>query len=312
MPSSTIADSTSRFLVRVPLRSVHRRYRGLLDRGAFDHASSSPAGLHRRPWLARLRAALAGDEFVLHYQPIVSLTDGRISHHEALLRLADESDGSLVAPASFLPAAERYGLIREIDRLVVDRVAAVLGQSSQVPPLRIAINLSGLSVTDGGMLAHIERQLAAHGIDPSRLVIEVTETASISDMGLAREFCEGVQALGCAIALDDFGAGFGSFQYLKQLPFQYLKIDGDFIRGLPDSPNDQLVVKALVGVVRGMGASTIAEFVGDEETERLLRSFGVDYAQGFQVGYPGPLLGLASQGGRRTAAPVVEPGVAGP
>ena len=312
MPSSTIADATSRLLLRTPRPSAHRRYRGLGDRGAVDHGSSSPAGLHRRPWLGRLRAAVAGGEFVLHYQPIVSLGDGSISHHEALLRLADVDDGSLVAPASFLPAAERYGLIREIDRLVVDRVAAVLGQSLQQPLPTIAINLSGLSVTDGGMLAHIERRLAGHGVDPSRLVIEVTETASISDMGLAREFCEGVQALGCAIALDDFGAGFGSFQYLKQLPFQYLKIDGDFIRGLPDSPNDQLVVKALVGVVRGMGASTIAEFVGDEETERLLRSFGVDYAQGFQVGYPGPLLGLASQGGRRTAAPVLEPGVAGP
>ena len=294
MPSSTIADATSRFLLRAPRPSGHRRYRGVLDRGAFDHGSSSPAGLHRRPWLARLRAAVAGGEFVLHYQPIVSLSDGRISHHEALLRLADEGDGSLVAPACFLPAAERYGLIREIDRLVVDRVAGVLGESPEGSRRRIAINLSGLSVTDGGMLAHIERQLFEHGVDPARLVIEVTETASISDMSLAREFCKGAHALGCAIALDDFGAGFGSFQYLKQLPFRYLKIDGDFIRGLPDSPNDQLVVKALVDVVRGMGARTIAEFVGDEETVRMLRRFGVDYAQGFQVGYPGPALGAGA------------------
>ncbi len=118
------------------------------------------------------------------------------------------------------------------------------------------------------MLGEIERRLTLAQADPSRLVIEVTETASISDMERARAFCAGVQALGCAVALDDFGAGFGSFQYLKHLPFRYLKIDGDFIRGLPDSRNDQLVVKALVGVVAGMGAETIAEFVGDEATMR--------------------------------------------
>jgi EAL domain-containing protein (putative c-di-GMP-specific phosphodiesterase class I) len=144
------------------------------------------------------------------------------------------------------------------------------------------------------MLAHIERRLARHGADPSRLVIEVTETASISDMERAKAFCAGVQALGAAIALDDFGAGFGSFAYLKRLPFRYLKIDGDFIRCLPGSPNDQLVVKALVGVVRGMGACTIAEFVGDEPTMGLLRDYGVDYAQGFAVGRPQPLVPIAA------------------
>ena len=111
------------------------------------------------------------------------------------------------------------------------------------------------------MLAQIERALALAKVDPGQLVIEVTETAAISDMKRARDFCAGVQALGCAVALDDFGAGFGSFQYLKHLPFEYLKIDGDFIRGLPDSPKDQLVVKALVELAGGMGKQTIAEYV---------------------------------------------------
>jgi EAL domain-containing protein (putative c-di-GMP-specific phosphodiesterase class I) len=294
MPSSTIADATSRFLIRAPAPRRHGRYRGLGVREPGAQRSSSPAGLHRRPWLARLRAALEGGRFVLHYQPIVSLADGRTSHHEALLRLADAPDGSLVAPARFLPAAERYGLIREIDRLVVERVAAELAGSHDPSRPTIAINLSGLSVTDEGMLAHIERQLTRHGVDPARLVIEVTETASISDMGRARAFCAGAQALGCAIALDDFGAGFGSFQYLRQLPFRYLKIDGDFIRGLPESPYDQLLVKALVDVVRGMGGQTIAEFVGDAATEQLLRGYGVDYAQGFLLGYPRAVLGAAA------------------
>ncbi|HTD08720.1 MAG TPA: EAL domain-containing protein, partial [Solirubrobacteraceae bacterium] len=191
-------------------------------------------------------------------------------------------------------AAERYGLIREIDRMVLEKVAALLGGQNHAEGVSIAMNLSALSVTEPAMLAHLERRLAHHGVDPSRLVIEVTETAAISDMESARIFCAGVLALGCAVALDDFGAGFGSFQYLKHLPFSYLKIDGDFIRSLPVSRTDQLVVRALAGVVRGMGRRTIAEFVGDETTMSMLRSYGVDYAQGFEVGRPSPHLPLAA------------------
>jgi EAL domain-containing protein (putative c-di-GMP-specific phosphodiesterase class I) len=298
MLTSTIACARPRVLLGAPARPVHNRYRGLTDARPGARGPSSPAGLHRRPWLERLRRALAEDLFLLHYQPIVSLKDGSVAHYEALLRLADEPSGDLVAPGRFLPAAERYGLIRDIDRMVLSKVIALLGERKALcehgrPGVSIAMNVSALSVTDGGMLDQIERQLVLEGVDPARLIVEVTETASISDMERARAFCAGVQTLGCAVALDDFGAGFGSFQYLKQLPFRYLKIDGDFIRGLPGSLNDQLVVKALVGVVRGMGRTTIAEFVGDEPTMSLLRSYGVDYAQGFEVGRPHPILPLA-------------------
>jgi EAL domain-containing protein (putative c-di-GMP-specific phosphodiesterase class I) len=255
---------------------------------------SSPAGLHRRPWLARLRRALEEQLFVLHYQPIVSLRDGGVSHYEALVRLADEADGKLVAPGRFLPAAERYGLIREIDRMVLAQVTALLAGEHGERGVRIAINCSSLSITDGEMLAQIRERLALAQVDPAQLVIEVTETAAISDMTRARDFCAGVQALGCAVALDDFGAGFGTFQYLKHLPFEYLKIDGDFIRGLPTSPQDQLVVKALVELARGMGKQTIAEYVGDAATVEMLRELGVDYAQGFEVGRPDPVVPLAA------------------
>jgi EAL domain-containing protein (putative c-di-GMP-specific phosphodiesterase class I) len=228
-----------------------------------------------------LRTALERDLFELHYQPIVSLRHGRISgrrisHYEALIRLADEAGGTLTAPADFLPAAERYGLIGEIDRMVLAKVIAVLGSELSAHSARIAVNLSALSITDPGLLAFIERQLARHRVPPERLIVELTETAAISDMALARRFCEGVH----------FGAGFGSFQYLKHLPFRYLKIDGDFIRTLPVSRSDQLLVQALVGVARGMGRQTIAEYVGDETTLELLRGYGVDYAQGFEVGRP--------------------------
>jgi len=302
MLTSTISCARPRILLRAGDPPVHSRYEGLAGPRSQARGLCSPAGLHRRPWLERLRHALAEDLFVLHYQPIVSLQPersdggarGRIAHYEALLRLADEPAGSLVGPAVFLPAAERYGLIREIDRMVLDKIVALLGGEHGRRGVKIALNVSGVSVTDGAMLAHLERRLALHGVDPSLLVIELTETAAISDMESARAFCAGVMALGCAVALDDFGAGFGSFQYLKHLPFSYLKIDGDFIRGLPVSRTDQLVVKALAGVVRGMGRQTIAEFVGDEPTLSMLRSYGVDYAQGFEVGRPAPRIPVAA------------------
>lgn len=284
MPTST-SDATSSIVVRArdmrPGQDRRRRYPGPLG-GGF----SSSAGLHQRPWLGRLRRALREDLFVLHYQPILSLQRGIVSHYEALIRLADDPDGRLTPPCDFLPAAERYGLIQEIDRMVVSKVVALIGDELADREARVALNLSALSITDRGMLAHIEHELTRRRVDPERLVVEVTETAAISDMGRAQSFCEGVHTLGSSVALDDFGAGFGSFQYLKQLPFRYLKIDGDFIRTLPSSHKDQLVVQALVGLARGMGKQTIAEYVGDEPTIRLLRDYGVDYAQGFEVGRP--------------------------
>ncbi len=289
MPTSTTDVTSSIFIRARDTRSEadrRRRYPGRTD-----SSFSSAAGLHHRPWFKRLRRALRDDLFVLHYQPIVSLQRGTVSHYEALIRLADDPGGLLTPPCSFLPAAERYGLIQEIDRMVISKVVALIGgelatDQGSASNARVALNLSALSITDHGMLAHIEQELTRHQVDPERLIVEVTETAAISDMRRAQTFCEGVHTLGSSVALDDFGAGFGSFQYLKHLPFRYLKIDGDFIRTLPSSHKDQLVVQALVSVARGMGKQTIAEYVGDEPTMRLLRDYGVDYAQGFEVGRP--------------------------
>lgn len=278
--------ATSTFVIGAREASSAQRHTLFRRYPARDGAFSSQAGLHLRPWLPRLRRALAEGLFVLHYQPIVSLQDGIVSHHEALLRLADDPDGQLTPPSSFLPAAERYGLIREIDRMVLSEAICLMGAELADRRTPVAVNLSALSVTDPRTLSHIERLLGENGVDPVRLILEVTETAAISDMGRASDFCLGVQRLGCAVALDDFGAGFGSFRYLKRLPFDYLKIDGDFVRALPRSPKDQLVVQALVRVAKGMGKRTIAEYVGGQDTIALLRAYGVDYAQGFAIGRP--------------------------
>jgi EAL domain-containing protein (putative c-di-GMP-specific phosphodiesterase class I) len=255
--------------------------------GVAPPGRSTLAGAQHGPWRARLRRALDARDFVLHYQPIVSLADGTVAHHEALVRLADRDDGSLVAPARFLPAAERSGLVKEIDRIVLDMALATFARRHAGET--VAINVSALSVTDPRMLGYVRERLAHHGLPGRALVLELTETASISDMRAAREFCSGAHALGCAIALDDFGAGFGSLQYLKQLPFRYLKIDGGFIRSLARSRSDRLVVKALVELARGMGARTIAEYAADEHTVELLRGLDVDFAQGFALGRPRPL-----------------------
>jgi EAL domain-containing protein (putative c-di-GMP-specific phosphodiesterase class I) len=151
------------------------------------------------------------------------------------------------------------------------------------------VNLSGKSIGDPRVAALTEKAITDAGIDPAGLIFELTETAAIGNIEMAKAFAHRLRALGCQLALDDFGAGFGSFYYLKTLPFNYFKIDGDFIRGVTASPMDRLVVEAIVGIAKGMGKKTIAEFVADGETVRLLEKSGVDYAQGYHVGRPRPL-----------------------
>jgi EAL domain-containing protein (putative c-di-GMP-specific phosphodiesterase class I) len=245
----------------------------------------------RAELLGTLADALTADSFTLYYQPIIDLRGGGVAHYEALLRIP-AAGGALRTPGRYLQAAEESGLIVAVDRAVIARAIRVLAYDPRFFGAALAVNISGLSATDESLPDEIERLLEEHGVEPARLTLEVTETAAIQDMAGARAVCRRVRALGCEIAIDDFGAGFGSFQYLKHLPFDYLKIDGEFIRALPNSRTDQLVVSALAGIVAGLGRLTIAEFVGDERTLELLREYGVDMAQGHAVGRPAaePLL----------------------
>ena len=245
-------------------------------------------------WSQRIRDALEHDRFVLHMQPILELASGDVSHGELLLRMQG-SRGKLIAPGAFLPAAERFGLIHAIDRWVVRHAIQLLAESDPEHMPRVGVNLSGESVVgDAQLLAVIEDELQNTSADPSRLIFEVTETAAIANMPEATSFAESVTDLGCSLALDDFGTGFGSFYYLKHLPVQYLKLDGEFIQNLPRSRVDEHMVKAIVGVAQGLGIKTVAESVADDETIRLLQEHGVDYAQGFHVGRPGPIPALAA------------------
>ncbi len=237
-----------------------------------------------------IRHALEEDRLILHAQPILHLGKNEICQYELLLRLPDEKTGEPLPPSAFLYTAERFGLIQAIDGWVVRKaIALIAGHARAGRELTLNVNLSATSIVDRKLGALIEGELAKSGIDPVRLNFELTETAAIANFEEAKSFASRLRGLGCSFALDDFGVGFGSFSYLKNFPFDYLKIDGEFTRSLATSPVDQLVVGAIVGIARGMGKKTVAEFVADQETARLLRKLGVDYAQGYHIGMPKPV-----------------------
>jgi diguanylate cyclase (GGDEF)-like protein/PAS domain S-box-containing protein len=259
--------------------------------------------LVRQPWSERIREALDLDRFALYLQPILNLSTGKISHGELLLRMRDER-GRLIQPSSFLPAAERVGLINEIDRWVV-RAAIELLAAGQDPTAAggVGVNLSGASVTrNQHLLEVIDEQLKRTGVDPRRLIFEVTETTAIANMPDAATFAEDLTRLGCSLALDDFGMGFSSFYYLKHLPVRYIKLDGEFIQNLPRSKVDEHVVRAIVDVAKSMGIKTVAESVADDATIKLLRKHHVDYAQGFHIGKPARVRGRGGRAGSKPAA----------
>ena len=240
-------------------------------------------------WAESIRSALADDGFVLYQQPILDLRTNEIARNELLLRMVG-ADGEHVAPATFLYIAERFGLVQEIDAWVVRRAIALVAEQAKLGRrLQLEVNLSGLSLTSPAVLATIESELAESRIDPSCLTFEITETAAIVNIQKARAFAERIAELGCGFALDDFGAGFGSFYYLKHLPFDVLKIDGEFVRNLTDSVKDQAVVKSLARIATELGKQTVAECVEDAATLELVRRYGVNFAQGFHVGVPQPV-----------------------
>jgi diguanylate cyclase (GGDEF)-like protein/PAS domain S-box-containing protein len=243
----------------------------------------------RATWMERLRSAVADDRFRLFAQPIRSFDGSGVPWHELLLRYEDDN-GDLIPPGAFLPIAERFDLIAEIDRWVLREAVRLLHEEHAAGrDVALAVNLSGRTMGDPGLGDYLESLLEARPIQPGRLVIEVTETAAIVNIDRARRLAERLHALGCRFALDDFGAGFASFYYLKHLAFDYLKIDGEFVRQLVHDPTDQLVIEAVVNIARGLGTRTVAEFVGDEQTVDLLRRLGVDFGQGFHLGMPGPV-----------------------
>ncbi|WP_058545009.1 EAL domain-containing protein [Pseudomonas fluorescens] len=257
------------------------------------HADDSELSLRfgEMAWVQRLHMALEENRFCLYAQEIAALGPGDHGggHIEILLRLHDEA-GRMILPDSFIPAAERYGLMTSLDRWVVENVFKIIRQclndSRQGPMAMCAINLSGTTIGDQAFLDFLRKQFAAYSIPPEMICFEITETSAISNLGSAIRFINELKGLGCYFSLDDFCAGMSSFAYLKHLPVDFLKIDGSFVKDMLDDPINRAMVEVINHIGHVMGKRTIAEFVETAQIEQALLEIGVDYAQGYVIERP--------------------------
>jgi PAS domain S-box-containing protein len=246
------------------------------------HQAAVRQELEALAWIGRVREALDENRIELFSQPIVALGDGE-NAEELLMRLRTRS-GEVVLPGCFIPTAERYGMVIELDEWAMVRAIELAATGR-----RVEVNVSAQSVATDRMLGLIEHQLAVTGARPSDLVVELTETALLADIRAGESFARGLAEIGCGLALDDFGTGYSSLGHLKRLPLTHLKIDVDFVVDLPNNFANQHLVRAIVDLAQGFGIQTVAEGVEDAATLELVREFGVDYAQGFHLGRPEPV-----------------------
>ncbi len=233
-------------------------------------------------WGLPIRQALAGNEFFLAYQPIQSIAAGNVSHYEALLRLSANLGGD-GRSAHFMMAAERLGLARQVDLWVVDNAIDFLARH---PELSLGVNLSSHAFQEAALLPQLRRRLEHTAVAPERLIFEITETAAVTNFAETRRMIGGLRDLGCRFALDDFGSGFSSYNYLKQFPVDMLKIDGSFVTGVRHDRRDQAIVQSMIDIAHRLDKEVVAEFIEDMETYRLLVDMGIDYAQGYYIGEP--------------------------
>ncbi|MDP1898240.1 MAG: EAL domain-containing protein, partial [Sulfurimicrobium sp.] len=241
-------------------------------------------------WVAHITKAFEENRFRLYYQSIVPVqgnAQAQGQHFEILLRMLDVNQ-QLVSPGVFIPAAERYNLMVEIDRWVVKNTFNWLLAHADRPVI-CAINLSGQSVNDDRFLAFLVDQIKKSGVQPQKVCFEITETAAISNLTKASSFIKTIKLLGCSFSLDDFGSGMSSFSYLKNLPVDYLKIDGSFVSDMIEDPIDCAMVESINNIGHVLGIKTIAEFVENEAILAKLQSIGVDFAQGYGIAKPCPL-----------------------
>ncbi len=240
----------------------------------------------RMQWARKLRAALDNDALVLFAQPIVRLSDRRTTHHEILVRMRD-GNGAYLSPSLFMDVAETTGMVKEIDLRVVGKLLDHLSRNGLAgAKVRYFVNLSGLSISSQEWVDRFMALLAQSDVHPNQLGFEITETAALSDVDVALRFIRRLKAIGCRIALDDFGAGFSSFHYLKQFDVDYVKIDGSFVRDLAGDRGSRLFVKALNDVAQGLNKQVIAEWVEDASAVALLQSMGTQFAQGYYFHKP--------------------------
>jgi EAL domain-containing protein (putative c-di-GMP-specific phosphodiesterase class I) len=248
-------------------------------------------------WMSRLTSARDEGRLDIVFQPIVRISgpaDAR-PHYELLLRLLDEN-GQTVLPDEFIPAAERYNLMPSLDRWVVEKVLRDIVPSTrdgvEKAEFMVAVNLSGTTLSDPGFLEFLVHSLETHEPTPGVLCFEVTETAAITNLGHASYLMREMASRGCLIALDDFGSGLSSFNYLRSLPVHFLNIDGQFVQNVANDRIDRSMVEAIVQIGKAIGIETVAERVETPEVLETLRQIGVGYAQGYLCGRPAPMSGF--------------------
>jgi EAL domain-containing protein (putative c-di-GMP-specific phosphodiesterase class I) len=251
-------------------------------------------------WVSRIKEALENNRFVIFRQTITSLHgDDPTPHYELLLRMRDQ-DNNLVPPGAFIPAAERYNLMNAVDRWVIHAAFSHLRVTQQEGDQGIySINLSGNSLNDDALPVYIQRQIAEYGINPGQLCFEVTETAAVFNLEKASHMIKSLKKLGCRFSLDDFGSGLSSFGYLKNLPVDFLKIDGSFVKDMNNDPMNRAIVEAIHQVGHSLSIRTIAEFVETRNIANQLREIGVDFAQGYYFSKPEPLIDTDTIASRR-------------
>lgn len=247
-----------------------------------ESSSSLKASLE---WSRRLQQAVANDQLVLYFQPVVHVKTGHVGYYEALVRLV--IDGEIVMPGDFIPPLERAGDMRLLDKQVISKAIKYLHDYPQIP--RMAINLSAQGFSDEGLASLITEKLQKYQVSADRLIFELTESASLSNISITSSTIKVLNQLGCGFSIDDFGTGFSTFSYLKKLPAQSVKIDGSFVVELVNNPVDKALVKAIYEVANALDKYTVAEYVENHETLKLIREIGITYAQGFFLGRPMPV-----------------------
>lgn len=262
-------------------RQAKSRGRNRVWRFTPSDAEAAAVGNHEMGWARRIKRAIKEDRFVLYAQPIKHTRSGALAASEVLIRMVGD-DGELIMPNAFIPAAERFGLMPEVDRWVIRHALAISAKQG----LPLSINLSGTTVADPALADFIAEQINAHGVRPDRLVFEVTETAAIANLADTAQVLSTLQSLGCQTALDDFGSGMSSFGYLRELPVNWVKIDGRFVKDIHNSAVDRAMVRAMHDIAHTLGKSTVAEFVENEASLAILQDLGIDYAQGYHLGRP--------------------------
>jgi len=256
----------------------------------YDQDAQSLRRTHNRvQWANKLREVLDDDRLLLYYQPVVRLRDLKTVHCEILVRLRDDQ-GNVVLPSQFIESAESLGMVQEIDMRVVERLLEHLQSPEQRDvKIRYFVNLSRVSISDPHWVRRFQSMLSVAPVNHSQLVFEITETAAMSDVDVTQHFIRELKEMGCRFALDDFGAGFSSFYYLKRFDVDYLKIDGSFVRDLATDEGNRIFVRALCDVARGLNKQVVAEWVENRRTLEILNEMGTLYGQGYLFQRPAPL-----------------------